>query len=468
MDEMQIKNCWNAKSSVSTSAVKAVHYSWFADGVTEPYVEFNDLQFNPNNEWYFIQETKSGKGFETDSRIFAIQALNATTMSYTIAYSDDGGNTWNFTGYKNATKVMNYYDNADTNTFAGGSNLTMNRDGVDNKTTAHRVYSLEQPLNDSFALQLTKKDADTNSTSAVGIGSLEGAVFEVDYWDNTTGSINGNPLKKWYFETVNKNGIARLAVNSSECFVETKEFINGTALKSSELYKNNNRIVYPLGTYRIKEVVPPKNYQLSGDMKFVNLDDTVSVTEGVKLVMDVNNKGVIKFTSSGQQISADNLAMEVLEKSYKGSIKLVKYGNDKKVLAGVTFKLVGDDGSTVVKTTDKNGEILFDDLIPQHYVLTETDTVDGYSLLTENLDVYIPLEETKEYVIKNKLDITKAIWDKSTQKYCFYDLTYTVNDGFNLDMPHTGGTSDFLYVLMAIAFALILVGGYTLVRRRHS
>ena len=96
------------------------------------------------------------------------------------------------------------------------------------------------------------------------------------------------------------------------------------------------------------------------------------------------------------------------EVNHDGSITIVKQKADgsKEPLPGVTFKLVGvEDGSEVTGTTDQDGRIVWDDLIPQNYVITEIKTQDGYSLLKDEIEVTLPIEMTQDEITKNGADV---------------------------------------------------------------
>lgn len=325
----------------------------------------------------------------------------------------------------------------------------------------------EQPLNDPFALTLNKADADTGNAAPQGIASLAGAVFEVDFYPNTEGNTSGDPFKKWYFQT---DETGWLNCSREPCLINTDLF------QSDQLYKDDKgNIIYPLGTYTIKEVQPPKYYQMSGTMKFKNPNITGSadVTEGLTVMVKEGSDGKAHVYNGAAMdagsITAENLALSVYDNIYRGSVNVIKYDTDGKTpLAGVSFKLVGDDGSEYTGTSDEDGNVVFDKLIPQHYVLTETSTVDGHTLLKDNIDITIPLEMTEDEVNAQNADMNKAVWDEVAGKYCFYDVTYEVSNTVNFSVPMTGGSSGFLYAGLAAAFAMIGVSVFFIMRKKKS
>ena len=137
-------------------------------------------------------------------------------------------------------------------------------------------------------------------------------------------------------------------------------------------------------------------------------------------------------------------------KATQGSLKLIKKDGSQK-LKGVTFALVQEDGTTVAtKTTDANGEVLFEDLEEGTYIVKETKTVKGHSLLSESFKVTIPFTIKKDKATEKKVDTSKAVLIGDT--YYFYDLTYTIDNGKTLNLPNTGlEKQSYLWVTLAIA-----------------
>lgn len=140
----------------------------------------------------------------------------------------------------------------------------------------------------------------------------------------------------------------------------------------------------------------------------------------------------------------------------KGSIRLKKKDSAGKVLNGVCFTIKDSDGKEVTsKETDEKGELLFDDLLPDTYTITETKTVSGKNLLKEPLVVTLPLSVTQAEVDKGNVDTSNAIKQEDT--YYFYHPTYEITNDANLKLPTTGGFNNIkAYVPLIGGFALIL------------
>ena len=148
----------------------------------------------------------------------------------------------------------------------------------------------------------------------------------------------------------------------------------------------------------------------------------------------------------------------------QGSIKLVKKDSNGRVLKDVEFVIHSSDGAQVAKAkTDAAGEITFDGLIPDTYTITETKTKEGKTLLREPITATIPLTISQAEVDKQNVDTSKAIRDGNT--YYFYHLTYEVSNDARLDLPKTGGWTD--YLPLAGGVILILGGLFMYYRKKR-
>ncbi len=333
-----------------------------------------------------------------------------------------------------------------------------------------KTFTMEEvPVTDSFHLQIMKGDAETEEFSAQGTASLEGAVFEAAYYDNTDGDSSGTAMKKWYFRT-DENG--ELYCSNSDCLVSSYTMNDGTVYTSDDLYRDEDgNIIYPLGTYKIREVSPPKYYQLSGSMCFVGDQyNAVSITDGLTAVISEKDDKAVICTGSGKEITGTNLAIAAYDEIYRGFVVIQKYDTDGSMpLQGVGFKLVGTEtGETFTGFTDADGKLVFENLVPQHYTLTETSTVDGHALLKDTIEITLPLEMTEDEINKSGADIDKAVWDEAAQAYCFYEAAYEISNKPSIDMPMSGGNTRMLYAGMAAAIGFVCSGVFLTLRLRRK
>ena len=199
------------------------------------------------------------------------------------------------------------------------------------------------------------------------------------------------------------------------------------------------------GTYTCKE---------GGMMKYFRLKEIASNSKNATIDQD---KGTVMFdigpdgsTAKAQLTGAATFTNQMIQ----GSIKLKKKDSNGKALKDVEFVITSSDGAEVAKAkTDSVGEVTFDGLIPDTYTITETKTASGKTLLKEPITVTLPLTMSQAEVDKKNVDTSKAI--KQGENYYFYHLTYEVTNDSTLNLPTTGGWTDYL----PLAGGIILIAG---------
>ena len=246
------------------------------------------------------------------------------------------------------------------------------------------------------------------------------------------------------------------------------------------------------GTYKLKEVKAPDGYKEAKDIEFIVTD------EG-------------KLTVNGEEVAAVEM-MDEEAIPEKGNITIVKYDTDgKTTLEGVTFnihlvKLIDDitqgkvpsggthnteddsetgedavDDSTsavrgasgvwsdIEKTTGSDGKVVFDNLLPGVYEITETKTVSGKTLLADKITATIPMVANQDEVDEKGMDTSKAFYSNSKRLYFFFDVVYNVTNNSNLIVPVTGSNGKFDARMLFGGMLVILIGiGVVLVGKRKK
>ena len=340
-----------------------------------------------------------------------------------------------------------------------------------------QVVCTEVPGSHAFPLSLEKMDQEQSVPSAVrGNMSLQGAVFELSYYMNVNGATGDKPYRRWYFRT-NEDG--KFNIGDKSCFLEDPYILqDGTKLQSDKLYVDaDGQIFYPLGSYVLKEIVPPQYFQLKGYMCFSEkMDKKASVTEGLKMLIKQRANGAeAELYGSNEQkfekLEAENVTVNAYDSPRKGSICLYKKDSKglKRPLEGVTFEMKGvQTGDVYNGTTDAEGKIEWKDLIPQTYRITEIKTKEGYHLLKEEIEVTIPLEKTLEEWEESDADLSKAVYDEVTKMYGFYDLTYHIDNAAEFSMPVTGVSGKMPYVFLVIGMAAAGTGIFLFFQKRKD
>ncbi|MCD8046883.1 MAG: prealbumin-like fold domain-containing protein [Clostridiales bacterium] len=171
-----------------------------------------------------------------------------------------------------------------------------------------------------------------------------------------------------------------------------------------------------------------------------------------------------------QTVSETAQTLGFVNTAYTGSLTIYKYGNDgQTLLENAAFELRKTDGTLVgFQTTGTDGKVTFTSLLPGTYVLTETKTEENYTLLSEALEITIPLSMTEDEATAQGVDTGKAVAVTSNGEttYYFYNLTYNITNGATLDLPTTGGHF-VLTAALVLGAVMVLAGGLLLRRRKR-
>ncbi len=329
----------------------------------------------------------------------------------------------------------------------------------------------EQPVFHSFALTVQKRELDYAGDTPTGTADWSGAVFQVEYFENDAGNTEGQPGRSWYFRT---DHTGEAVLNRQEDLVKDMTLADGTSVTSDELFYDaeGQAVLYPAGTYRITEVQASRYYQLDGKIIFGDASsEQTDLSQGVTVVIREENDRAVLYYNENRIDDSDPEAMTVrfLDRLCRGSIKLVKYEAGRETpLQGVSYRLEGvETGESYTAYTDENGIILWENLVPQHYVITEISTAEGLSLLKDPIEVTLPLNVSAEEASGENIDLDQAVWDASANAWCFYNLTYEIRDDAALKMPEAGAVSGDRQTKAAAA-AVLGAGLILLIRRKHE
>ncbi|PFE70547.1 hypothetical protein CN316_12270 [Bacillus cereus] len=130
-----------------------------------------------------------------------------------------------------------------------------------------------------------------------------------------------------------------------------------------------------LGKYTLKETKAPQGYKL--------------LKEEIEVVVEANK--VV-------QVQVEN-AKEL------GSLQVIKKDAESgKVLAGAEFKLKNEAGQVVgeAKTTDKDGVVKFENVVPGKYTLEETKAPEGYKAVEVTVEVNVVANEVVKQEVTNE------------------------------------------------------------------
>ncbi|MEQ3592778.1 SpaA isopeptide-forming pilin-related protein [Bacillus albus] len=191
------------------------------------------------------------------------------------------------------------------------------------------------------------------------------------------------------FEIVKVDANDKTKVLSDAEFEVYKDGKKVETLRTDKNGKVTSKKLEP-GTYTLKETKAPQGYKL--------------LKEEIEVVVEANK--VV-------QVQVEN-AKEL------GSLQVIKKDAESgKVLEGAEFKLKNETGQVVgeAKTTNKDGVVTFENLVPGKYTLEETKAPEGYKALEVTVEVNVVantvvkqevLNEKVKEKIKGQVEITKV------------------------------------------------------------
>ncbi len=198
---------------------------------------------------------------------------------------------------------------------------------------------------------------------------------------------NGKSLGQ--FEIVKVDASDKTKVLSDAEFEVYKDGKKVDTLRTDKTGKVVSQKLEP-GKYTLKETKAPQGYKL--------------LKEEIEVVVEANK--VV-------EVQVEN-AKEL------GSLQVIKKDAENgKVLAGAEFKLKNEAGQVVgeAKTTNKDGVVKFESLVPGKYTLEETKAPEGYKALEVTVEVKVVANEVVKQEVMNEkvkeeitgqLEITKV------------------------------------------------------------
>lgn len=275
---------------------------------------------------------------------------------------------------------------------------------------------------------------------------ISGVVFKVEFFD---GDDTTKAAKRTWYLVSDSNG---------EVLMDDAHLSSDSDCKSDEFYKHYGNIVIPVGgTLRVTEFKAPAQYAVDSTPKlFKTTEDTVFEDEIGNIVNDLvpGKIRIKKLDSDGETaLKGVTFMLEYLEETEKTAASAAGYADTRLLKVG----------ESVEATTDANGEIVWDNLDQGKYRITETGTVAGHTLLTEPIEVTLPITMTDADAKANKADTSKGVLDKGyTGNWFFYDCLYEVTNSATFKLPMTGGSGMWKYALFGFGTMAVMGAGLVL------
>ncbi|MCU7662227.1 MSCRAMM family protein [Bacillus thuringiensis] len=310
------------------------------------------------------------------------------------------------------------------------------------------------------SLQVTKKDAESGKV-------LAGAEFKLK---NESGQVVGET------KTTDKDGVVKFenVVPGKYTLEETKAPEGYKALEvtvevnvvANEVVKQEVTNEKVTGQFEIVKVDAQDKTKVLSDAEFAVYKDgkkveTLRTDKTGKVISQKLEPGkyTLKETKAPQGYKLLKEEIEVVVEANKvvevqvenakelGSLQVIKKDAESgKVLAGAEFKLKNESGQVVgeTKTTDKDGVVKFENVVPGKYTLEETKAPEGYKALEVTVEVNVVANEVVKQEVTNEkvtgqFEIVKV--DAEDKTKVLSDAEFEVyKDGKKVDTLRTDKT----------------------------
>ncbi|MGM2509552.1 SpaA isopeptide-forming pilin-related protein [Bacillus cereus group sp. BceL035] len=311
---------------------------------------------------------------------------------------------------------------------------TLLKEEIEVVVEANKVVQVQvENAKELGSLQVIKKDAESGKV-------LEGAEFKLK---NEAGQVVGET------KTTNKDGIVKFEnlVPGKYTLEETKapegykavEVTVEVSVVANEVVKQEVMNEKLTGQFEIVKVDAEDKAKVLSDAEFEVYKDgkkveTLRTDKTGKVISQKLEPGTytLKETKAPQGYKLLKEEIEVVVEANKvvqvqvenakelGSLQVIKKDAESgKVLEGAEFKLKNEAGQVVgeTKTTNKDGVVKFENLVPGKYMLEETKAPEGYKTLEVTVEVNVVANEVvKQEVLNEKvkeeitgqLEITKV------------------------------------------------------------
>lgn len=235
----------------------------------------------------------------------------------------------------------------------------------------------DMPLTRQDLAMLSKHDSEIgwhpNLGEALGAATVAGAQYIVEHYGGsfanaTEATASGTPLAAWTFST-DEDG--RIDLSKPEDYL-----VSGTLYRNAE-----GNIVFPLGTYVMREASPSPGYLLSSEEFVVTVEQD---GDHAAMTGDSRDEGNGAIVAAAEQVKRGNIALTKVRES------------DMTRLAGIPFTLTSETtGESHVVVTDENGRM---------------DTSSEWNPHTEKTNANDAALDEEGNVDESKLDASAGVW----------------------------------------------------------
>ena len=263
------------------------------------------------------------------------------------------------------------------------------------------------------AIYCSVYDRDPNSYGALGgeagqrtLNAMKNIVniarTSTEVKPSATLKISSNNTK-WEVDSIDSNYVSKeftvtAAAGIKEYMISLQgDIIEGTKITDLKNIENNKFS----GTEKFKILIPIKN---------INQDGTFSIN----LIGEVATKPVIYGLSPSSNLQNVALTGSIYETGsgtkteyyFKNETKIMilkQNQETKETLEGVKFQILDENKNVIYSelSTDEQGTIKVDNLLPGKYYVQETETLEGYEVYNKLIEVNLKLNEEIKITVNN-------------------------------------------------------------------
>lgn len=251
---------------------------------------------------------------------------------------------------------------------------------------------------------------------------------------------------KWEIDQTDKKYVSKeFSVSASAGIKNYSITLEGTLVEGTKLTDVNNIEKNQFSSDEsFKILIPIKNIETDGNFH-------------IKAEGEVATKPVLLGTSGNSKLQ--NVAVtgsiyeqgKGLQKEYyfKNETKIIIIKQDqesKKTLQGVKFQLLNEEREIIYSelTTDKEGKIIIENLLPGKYYVREFETLEGYEEYDKMIEIDLKLNEETKITVNNLLNKTEPVIEKINteieveQTKTEKEIKQAEVNKINIKLPKTG------------------------------
>jgi hypothetical protein len=244
-------------------------------------------------------------------------------------------------------------------------------------------------------------EAAKNSNEILANNNEISITSEKDGW-NTDDTNEAYVSKTYNVNSVASNGTYTVS-------------IEGTLPESSIIANTENQAQskFTLGE-KFKILIPIENMTNSGNFKIKVTSEleTKPIVYGRTTIDQTQNYALTGYMKEDATATYDDNYIENTSKI----IIIKREFNSEKVLSGVKFNLLDENQNIIQENlvTDKDGQIILEKMMPGKYYIKEIETVEGYNLYNDLIEVNLKLNEELNIIVNNTLKTVTEI-EKQTE-----------------------------------------------------